>query len=64
MEFINSHLPEILLIAGVVWAAAVNALPTPVPGGNSFYAWFYAFAHLLKLNLGESAAAAKVARLK
>lgn len=64
MTFIQSHWMEILLIAGAVWGAAVNALPQPIAGGNRFYAWFYSFAHLLKLNLGESVSAAKIAKTK
>lgn len=64
MNFIQSHWMEILLIGGAVWAAAVNALPAPLPGGNAYYAWFYAFAHALKLNLGESVSAARIAKEK
>lgn len=59
--FITTHWEAILLIGGTVWMAAVNALPTPIRGGNRFYAFFYAFAHGLKLNIGESVSAAKLA---
>lgn len=61
MKFICEHWEAILLIGGAIWMAVVNALPAPLPDGNRFYAFFYAFAHGLKLNIGESVSAAKMA---
>lgn len=42
--------------AAIVLSAAVQALPKPGPGGNSFYLWFYNFTQIVLANFDKARA--------
>jgi len=54
LNFITAHLVSVL-IGYVVLSTAVSAMPAPKKKSSPFYVWFYAFAHLLALNLATAA---------
>lgn len=51
MDILNHDIPLWVLVAWLVYSAAVQALPRPDSTAPGWYVWLYGFAHILAANV-------------
>lgn len=51
MEILNHDIPVWVLLAWLIYSAAVQALPRPDTTAPVWYVWLYGFLHILAANV-------------
>lgn len=51
ISYLQQHSTTTLMVAYIVFGAAVSSLPAPPTNCNLFYCWFYKFANALAANV-------------